>query len=130
MNVWPIALFSAAALSGCTCGAKEKGGVSVADASPGEASVASSSDAAAAVNAEPKEARFFAPVSAVRGAKDMVFVAALGKEKNTIELVGMKSDGAVEFVKSVMSKVAPNEDADVRVYPAGDGAAIVWRGLM
>jgi hypothetical protein len=70
---------------------------------------------------------FSAPIGAAR-ARGFVFAAALDVPRSAIVLSKLQGDGKTEWMRDVLTEVKWIHDADVRVFAAGDGAAVVWRG--
>jgi hypothetical protein len=115
---------AAAAGGGCTCGNKS----SQRPPEPAVSSSAASASSAAAPANQTDGVRFSAPIGAARVASG-VAVAGLVVPNKTITLVSLNPDGTQAWTSDVLRDVAWTNDAELTVYRAGDGAAVVWRGL-
>lgn len=125
----PLLLVPAALTGGCTCGSKSPPESSPPPASSSTASAGASRSpmaSGAPVAAPLDSAVFSAPIAATRaGHVDVVagLVATAGVVR-VMALVGGKPAWAVDALGDV--SWAP--DAELRLRPAGDGVALVWRG--
>jgi len=134
------------ACGGCTCG-KSSGGAATAPSSSASAASASASPSASAappdngpVDAK-SGARFSAPIAATRLANGSVVAAALtasapdagagdaGPRVDSIVATSFDARGVAWSVE-VLRGIAWSQEVELRVLPAGDGAAVVWRGAL
>jgi hypothetical protein len=74
-------------------------------------------------------ARFSAPIAATRLAGGNLLVAGLVVPDGVIRLASLRPDRATEWTADALRGLVWAADADLRAYPAADGAAIVWRGV-
>jgi hypothetical protein len=126
-SLGPLLFVPAALAGGCTCGSKS----STAPVQPPAASVETappaSGNAPGAASAAPLDAGVFsAPIAGTRvGHVDVVagLVASEGVVR-ALAIAGGKPVWAVDALRGV--SWAP--DAEIRLRPAGDGVALVWRG--
>jgi hypothetical protein len=117
-------LAPAAWLGGCTCGAK----TAPAPAASGTATTATSAASpGASAPAGSPDAVFSAPIAAARvGHADVV--AGLVAAEGVVRVMAIAS-GKAAWTADVLSGVTWAPDAELHLRPAGDGAALVWRGL-
>jgi hypothetical protein len=105
---------------GCTCGNKQ--------ATPGSASEASVSGGPSSSSSKRDlPARFSAPIAAAR-VGGAVLAAGLVVPSKSVAVTRLELNGRTAWTSEVLSGVAWSSDAELRVHPAGDGAAVVWRG--
>jgi hypothetical protein len=112
---------------GCTCRGNASSGA--VDAGAAASSAAAVTEAAGpAVPPAPASWGdvFSAPIAAARVASKTV-VAGLVASEGTIRVAAL-ADGAPGWVVDALRGVSWAADADLRVQPAGDGVALVWRG--
>jgi hypothetical protein len=69
---------------------------------------------------------FSAPIAATRAHRELV-VAGLVAAEGVIRVAGLK-DGGSSWTVDALRGVAWIPDAELKVQPAGDGVALVWRG--
>ena len=112
---------SLAVVPACTCAKSSPtpaesgdGAVTVVRAMPGDAM-------------EP--ARFSAPIAATRIAGGVVLVAGLVVPRATIAITRIEAGGQTSFTVDALRDVKWSQDAELRLFPAGEGAVLVWRGL-
>jgi hypothetical protein len=55
-------------------------------------------------------------------------VAGLVAAEGVVRATGFNEDGAADWSADVLRGVVWGTDADLRLFPAGDGVALVWRG--
>jgi hypothetical protein len=94
-----------------------------ASASTAPVSLARMSDAASL-------ASYSNPIAAARIANGSVIAAGLYASGSAVLLTGFRPNGAPEWTAEVFRGAVWSADAELRVLPAGDGAAIVWRGAV
>jgi hypothetical protein len=120
-----------AVLGGCTCGSKSapspvaSSGASAAPGLSGQGSAGASASASGGPSLD--DAVFSAPIAAARvGHVDVVagLVAAEGLVR-----VRAVAGGKTAWTADALRGVTWAPDAELHLRPAGDGAALVWRGL-
>jgi len=123
-----VSLASLAAASvlapGCTC-AKTAG---VTGDTDGAAADALATSEAGAVTASVEAAHLSAPIAATRVGGGSVLVAGLVVPDKAIVVTRLDANGT-GFSVTAFRGVAWSQDAELRMYPAdGGGAVVVWRG--
>jgi len=110
--------------SGCTCGAKSGAGGA---AEAGAADLAGDAGPAGAGAAKTMEtaADLSAPVGAAHAPGGAVLVAGLVAARHVIALSRIEPSGAIAWTRDVLGGIGWMPDADVRVYAAPDGGALV-----
>lgn len=128
--ILPVAV-AFGAFSGCTCGSKESAPASPPSASapPPEAAPPPASAPRGPGDAR-SEAKYSAPIAAARMSGGSVAVAALVAGDKTIVVTTFGADGAIEWTREVFRGVTWSPEVELRVLPASDGAAVVWRGAV
>ena len=128
--VCAVALACATPLAGCTCGSKPpQRSDAMASASPVPSGIPSAvslgemSDAASAHS-------YSNPIGAARIANGAIVVAGLFASASAILVTGFRPNGAPEWTAEVFRGAVWSADAELRVLPAGDGVAVVWRGAV
>lgn len=120
------------AFSGCTCGSKgsaTSGGTASASASTDAVAPSASATSSGPVDAR-SEARFSAPIAAAHLASGSVVAAALVASSKSIAVVSFGPAGAIDWTVDALVGVAWSSEVELRVLPAGDGVAVVWRGAV
>jgi len=130
----------AAGVGGCTCSKPPD-----ANGAPSPSSVSAGSGAAQASSSPSSSARpagprtegawvplpgsdvFSAPIAGLK-AGDRLLAAGLVVSAQAIRLVGLSTSGATEWTADVLTSVKWKNGARLRLFPAGDGAAVVWTG--
>jgi hypothetical protein len=118
--VGPMPFLLIALTDGCTCRAAPSS--APIDASPSMTGIAS-----AVQGATPSEAVFSAPIAAVRAGGVQV-VAGLVAAESVVRVIGSRG-GHASWTADVLGKVAWAPDAEIKLSAAGDGVALVARGL-
>ena len=114
---------------GCTCSKASplltdgEGGAPVAVVAPGALDAAASPAGAGA------GARFSAPIAAARVGGGAVLVAGLVVPDKAIVVTRIEPGGRSAFTVTALRGVAWSQDAELRVFSADGGAAVVWRGV-
>jgi hypothetical protein len=116
-----VAVFVLAVVPSCTCSKTPE--ATTADA--GDAASASAPDAEAI--AEP--GGLSAPIAAARVEGGDIVVAGLDVPAKAIRVQRIDANEAVIGDKTILDGLKWSSDADLKVAPAGKGAAITWRGL-
>lgn len=112
-----VAALLLAATTSCTCG----------KAAPPAVDEAGSAAAAPAEGASPA-ASLSPPLAAARADRGAVLVAGLSGDGRAVRVLRIGADDRVEAQRDVLSGVEASPDAEVRLAPAGPGAALTWRG--
>ena len=121
-----LSMVSALALApGCTCAKSGQ------DGAEGGPTVAHATTAAADGNVATGRpaARFSAPIAATRVGGGAVLVAGLVVPDKTIVVTRLEAGGATDFPVVALRGVTWSSDAELRLFPADGGAAVIWRGL-
>jgi hypothetical protein len=121
-ELWILAIF----LTGCTCNRSDE---HAKPAGPAQARAEGGGPGATPGRAlqMTSEARYSLPIAAARLTGGEVVVAGIVADAKSIGITGL---GVREgWSADAIPDIAWSDDADLRVYPAADGAAIVWRGL-
>ncbi len=119
----PVVL--AGLLHGCTCGSRSH--LSTTDAPTGDAEPSASTAAAPRLPSAETPAVFSAPLAAARLAHGNA-VAGLVAADGAVRVLRVAEEGSVEWSADAFRDAVWGADADLRVFPAADGAAVVWRG--
>lgn len=123
----PIALLVVSSFAGCTC-SKEAQKVDAENSAAASAS-APASDQAPLGSPPALDAQIFsAPIAAARMVNGHILAAGLVVPKEAITLTSLDVTGKVEWTVDALQGVRWSNDSELRVLPAGDGAAIVWHG--
>ena len=117
--VGPMPFVLIALADGCTCRAKPQ-------PAPTDASSLVPVGAAVA-SVAPSDAVFSAPIAAVR-AGGLEVVAGLVAAEGVVRVMGLRGAHA-SWTADALGKVAWAPDAEINLAPAGDGVAVVVRGL-
>ncbi len=126
--VGPMFVLGVVGSGGCS-----RGSAKAVDGSPasggGEAAAAApSASAAPLVPLQPSAAVFSAPIAASR-AHHQLMVAGLVAAEGVIRVMALTA-GQPAWTVDALRTVAWAPDAELKLLPAGDGVALVWRGLL
>ena len=97
-----------------------------AEASGGEAAASDSGVTPTPAQALLSPAVFSAPIAAIRVNRELV-VAGLVAAEGVVRVMGLR-DGPTAWTVDALKGVAWIPDADLKLQPAADGVALVWRG--
>ncbi len=115
-----------ATASGCTC-SRSSSRDGAGGAEDAETHVANGAGAAATPgSASP---RLSAPIAATRAEGGAVLVAGVVAADKSLVVTRVGPAGATGFSVTALRGVAWSPDAELRLYPAAGGAALVWRGV-
>jgi hypothetical protein len=115
------------ATGGCTCSRPKATPASIVEGGPAEAGPPTASSDAAGVPTVASPSVFSAPIGATRFSGGDA-VAGLVAKDGVLRAMGLL-DGQVRFTTDVLSPVAWSADAELKLQRAGDGLALLWRGL-
>jgi len=118
-----VLVASTAVCSGCTCGARS--GAPAPDGSAERAVDPAAARSGQAPGTMETAAELSAPIGAARASGGAVLVAGLVVARRAIALSRIEASGARAWSTDVLAGVAWTPDADVRVYAAPDGGALV-----
>jgi hypothetical protein len=116
---------SASTLIGCK---SKNDAVAANDGSAPTMSSSSSASARSGASTTKPAARFSAPIAAAHATSGGVYVAGLVVPDKAIAVTRIEANGTTSWTRNILDGVAWSGDADVRVFPAGDGALVLWRG--
>lgn len=125
--VLACSLLAAATMGGCTCGSKSPSQIAR-DAAAPAVPLPSASTAAIDAVAPPAANVFSAPIAAARMPDGTTVVAGFVADRGVVRVSGIGPDGSTAWSADALGGVTWAADAEVKLLPAADGTALVWRG--